>query len=154
MCHKELWSCYFLPVRSDYLGRFTDMSGLSYFPSRPLSLFSHSSLGLPRDCLSCGGKWKHKQAESALWFLLLLHPLLSPSVPPLPRLHTFPLHFHTAALYFFSTILLSLLLLKHFILPPSSYDPHVFATVMSLSTSSPLLISSPLLLPLKPQEPG
>ncbi len=101
MQFKELSSCYFLPVRSDYLRRFTDMFFffflLSYFPSLlllcPLSLFYHSSLGLPRDCLSCGGKWKHKQAESALWFLL--PPLLSPSGP---RFHTFLILFPVVAL--------------------------------------------------------
>lgn len=60
---------------------------------------SHSSLLLPRDRLSCGGKWKHKQAESALWFypaalpLITLSPLFTPSLSPslnLSSLHCFP----------------------------------------------------------------
>lgn len=81
-CWEQLceFSSYFLPVRSDYLGRFTDMSGLLFFLNSVIFHLSHSSLCLPRDCLSCGGKWKHKQAESALWFLLLL--TLSPSYFP------------------------------------------------------------------------
>lgn len=71
----------------DELERFYRHIGL-FSVSASLSglLFSHSSLSLPRDCLSFGGKWKHKQAESALWFLLLL---LKPPRSSPPR---FPLH--------------------------------------------------------------
>ena len=47
---------------------------LVFCRSLPL-LPSHFSLCLPRDCLSCEGKWKHKWAESALWLFLSYPPI-------------------------------------------------------------------------------
>lgn len=143
MCHKEPLSCYFLPFSSGYFGRFIDMSGfflLCYFPFLPLvcllSLFSFSSLCLPRDCLSCGGKWKHKQAESALWFFPPppLTPLSLCSSTPL--FHTFPLY---PVLFTFIGCPLS---------PLSSWPSTLFGAfkLFQLPSSSPLL-SPPILLP-------
>lgn len=100
-CCKGLRSC-FPPVRSDWVETFVDMSGLGIFHLDLSPSLSHSYLCHPRDCLFCGGKWKHKQAESALWFLLL-----HPPPPFLDSLFTFtwqPLFFFIFLTFFPSTI--------------------------------------------------
>lgn len=102
---------FFVLQESDELERFYRHIGL-FSVSASLSglLFSRSSLSLPRDRLSFGGKWKHKQAESALWFLLLL---LNPPVPLLPDF-LFTLSLLLSLFLYIVTFLLSSPLLSSF----------------------------------------